>query len=180
MSRLDYKHGKFTADFETNRVFQAMEGWRKSYGDVLRYYRFNQGASQMDPVYDEAVGAGRVYYPPIALPCQHVTHVQGENEYGEYGMYHNDTLTGFVSFAAFTGVGLTYSDIETGNYLDDRVEYDRKIFRVTQLITQGQIQQRDILVLLRATQLKSDELCDDPTFAPWALGGPFDLSTGEN
>jgi hypothetical protein len=150
-----------------------MEGWRDSYGDVLRYYRFNQSASQMDPVYDEAVGTGRVYYPPIALPCQHVT-------YGEYGMYHNDTLTGFISFAAFTGVGLTYADIETGNYLDDRVEYDRKIFRITQLITQGQIQQRDILVLLRATQLKSDALVDDPTFAPWALGGPFDLSTGEN
>lgn len=178
MSRLDFKHGRFNSDYETNRVFEAMEGWRKSYGDVLRYFRLNLGASQTDPVYDEAVGAGRQYYPPLAVPCQHVTHVQGENEYGEYGMYYNDTLTGYVSFSAFTGVGLTYADIATGNYLNDRVLYDRKIFRVVQLITQGQIQQRDIIILLRATQLKPDELIDDPQFANWSLGGPNDL-TGE-
>lgn len=180
MSRLDFKHGRFNSDFETNRVFVAMEGWRKSYGDVLRYYRYDGIASEKDPVYDEAVGVGRVYNSPIAVPCQHITHVQGENEYGEYGMYHNDTLTAFISFAAFTGVGLTYADIETGNYLDDRVEYDRKIFRVAQIQTRGQIQQRDILVMLRATQLKADELVDDPTFANWSLGGPFDLTTGED
>ena len=176
MSRLDYKHGRFNSDFETNRIFTAMEGWRRSYGDVLRYYRYNSALSQIDPVYDEAVGSGRVYNPPLSVPCQHVSHVQGANEYGEYGMYYNDTLTGYVSFAAFTGVGLTYSDIETGNYLDDRVLYDRKVFRVVQLITQGQIQQRDILVLLQASQLKPDELVDDPEFANWSLGGPFDLA----
>jgi hypothetical protein len=179
MSRLDYKHGRFNSDFETDRIFSAMEGWRRSYGDVVRYYRYNAAGSQMDPVYDEAVGSGRAYYPPIAVPCQHVTHVQGENEYGEYGMYYNDTLTGYVSFQAFIGVGLTYADIETGNYLDDRVLYDRKIFRVTQLITQGQIQQRDIIVLLRASQMKPDELVDDPTFANWSQGGPLDISGEE-
>ena len=155
-----------------------MEGWRKSFGDVLRYYRYDSSASQMDPVYDEAVGAGRQYFPPLAVPCQHVTHLMGENEYGEYGMYYNDSLTGYISFSAFTGVGLTYADIETGNYLDDRVVYDRKVFRVTQLLIQGQIQQRDIIILLRASQMKPDELVDDPEFANWSQGGPLDL-TGE-
>lgn len=178
MSRLDFKKGRFNADFETNRIFTAMEGWRHSFGDVLRYYRYNSSASVMDPVYDEASGTGRAYFAPIALPAQHVIHVQGANEYGEYGMYYNDTLTSFISFAAFTGVGLKYADIETGNYLDDRVLYDRKVFRVTQLITQGQIQQRDILVLLRASQMKPDELVDDPEFANWSQGGANDL-TGE-
>lgn len=175
MSRLDFKHGRFNSDFETNRIFTAMEGWRRSYGDVLRYYRFNAAASQMDPVYDEASGTGRVYYAPIAVPAQHVSHVQGANEYGQTGMYYNDTLTGYISFAAFTGVGLRYADIETGNYLDDRVLYDRKIFRIVQLIDQGQIQQRDILLLLQAQQMKPDELVDDPEFAAWSLGGPNDI-----
>ncbi len=179
MSRLDFKHGRFNSDFETNRIFTAMEGWRRSYGDVLRYYRYDSAASQMDPVYDEAVGVGRQYLAPIAVPAQHVTHVQGANEYCQTGMYYNDTLTGYVSFAAFTGVGLSYSDIETGNYLDDRVVYDRKIFRVVQLITQGQIQQRDILIMLQAQQLKPDELVDDPEFANWSLGGANDIQGTE-
>lgn len=178
MSRLDYKRGRFNSDFETNRIFKAMEGWRKSYGDVLRYYRFDEAASEIDPVYDEAIGVGRQYYPAITVPCQHVTHVQGENEYGEYGMYYNDSLTGYISFSSFTGVGLAYADIETGNYLDDRVVYDRKVFRVVQLITQGQIQQRDIIILLKAVQMKPDELVDDPEFWWYSQGGPNDL-TGE-
>jgi hypothetical protein len=175
MSRIDYKRGRWNADSETNTIFRAMEGWRNGYGDVLRYYRLNLAASQMDPVYDEAVGSGRQYYAPIAVPCQHITHMQGENEYGQYGMYYNDTLTAFISFQTFTGVGLTYADIETGNYLNDRVLYDRKIFRVTQIMTRGQIQQRDIVVVLTGQQLKPDELTDDPEFAQWSLGGPNDL-----
>lgn len=179
MSKLDYKgNGRFNSDYETNRIFTAMEGWRKSFGDVLRYYRYDSSNSQMDPVYDEAVGNGRAYLAPIAVPCQHVTHVPGENEYGEYGMYHNDSLSAYISFSAFTGVGLTYADIENGTYLDDRVLYDRKIFRVTQLLVQGQIQQRDIIIMLRGSQMKPDELVDDPMFADWSQGGPNDV-TGE-
>jgi hypothetical protein len=155
-----------------------MQGWRKSYGDVIRYYRLNLAASQMDTVYDEAVGAGRQYFAPISVPAQHVIHIPGQNEYGEYGMYYNDTLTAFVSFQAFIGVGMTYADIETGNYLDDRVLYDRKIFRVVQIVNKGQIQQRDIIVTVNCQQMKPDELVDDPEFARWSLGGPNDL-TGE-
>jgi hypothetical protein len=176
VARLDYKRGTFNADSETNQIFRGLEGWRRGYGDVLRYYRLNLPASQMDTVYDEAVGTGREYLAPITVPCQHIVHVQGENEYGQYGMYHNDALTAFISFNAFTGVGLTYSDIETGSYLNDRVLYDRKVFRVAQIVTRGQIQQRDIVVVLTAQQLKPDELIDDPQFAQWSLGGTNDLS----
>jgi hypothetical protein len=152
-----------------------MEGWRDTTGDFLRYFKYDSSASEMDPVYDEATGTGRAYFAPIVVPCQHVIHVEGENEYGEYGMYYNDSLSATISFAAFTGVGLRMADIETGNYLDDRVLYDRKIFRVVQLLVRGQIQQRDIIIALQATQLKPDELVDDTVFAEWSLGGPNDL-----
>lgn len=176
MSRLDFKHSlRFNSDTETNRIFKAMEGWRRSYGDVLRYYKFNAAASQMDPVYDEAVGAGRQYYPPVSVPCQHVIHPQGENEYGEYGMYYNDQMIATISFAAFTGVGFTYADIATGTYLNDRVLYDRKVFRVVRLLTKGQIQQRDVIIEMTCSQMKPDELVDDPEFAEWSLGGPNDV-----
>lgn len=176
MSRLDFKKGRFSSDFETDQVFEAMEGWQSSYGDTIRYYRFEAAASQMDPVYDEAVGVGRVYKPFITVPCQHVIHLPGANEYGEYGMYYNDTLAATISFQAFTGVGLVLADIENGNYLDDRVLYDRKIFRVVQLNIRGQIQQRDIIVAMQAQQMKPDELVDDPEFAEWSQGGPNDVS----
>lgn len=152
-----------------------MEGWRDTTGDFIRYYKYNEAGSEMDPVYDEATGTGRAYFAPLVVPCQHVIHVDGENEYGEYGMYYNDSLAATISFAAFTGVGLRLADIDNGTYLDDRVLYDRKIFRVTQLLVRGQIQQRDIIIALQGSQMKPDELVDDTVFAEWSLGGPDDI-----
>ena len=175
MVRLDWKRGRFSSDVETKKILDGMEGWQNHYGDQLRYYRYDEDASEMDPVYDEAIGVGRQYKPYVVVPCQHVTHVQGANEYGEYGMYYNDELSAIISFRAFTGTGLTLADIETGSYLDDRVLYDRKVFRVVQLIVRGQIQQRDIIISMQASQVKPDELVDDPEFSTWSLGGPNDI-----
>lgn len=172
MARLDYKRSpRFNSDWATDRIFHAMEGWRATSGDFLWYWRYSEGTSQMDPVYDEATGVGRQYTGPINVPCQHVTHVPGANEYGEYGMYYNDSIDAVISFDTFTSVGMTMADIENGNYLDDRVLYKRKIYRVVTLAARGQIQQRSIIVSLSGSEMKPDELVDDPQFQIWNQGG---------
>lgn len=151
-----------------------MKGWQSSFGDWMGYYRWNPELTIMDPVYDEAVGDGLIYYPALNLPCMHVTHVEGGNEYGEYGFYYNDDLDAIIPFDQFIQCGMSLADIATGNYLKDRVFYDRKLFRVTNLSIRGQIQERDIVIALTATQLKPDELVNDVMFAEWSLGGPND------
>jgi hypothetical protein len=177
MSKLDWKRGKFNSDFETSKVLVGLEGWRTVYGDTLQYYRFDADNSVTDPIYDEASATGgRAYLPVINLPVLHVIHVDGENEYGQYGLYYNDTLDATISFAAFTGAGMRLSDIENGLYLNDRVVYDRKVFRVYQLLIRGQIQQRDIIIALHGTQMKPDELIDDPQFAQYSQDGPNDFT----
>src|ERR1017187_590110 len=131
MARLDRKRGSpFGSDAETNRVFSGMEGWRDVYGDWLNYFRYNPALTQIDPIYDEAIGQGRVYFPPIRVPCLHVTHVQGANEYGDIGFYNNDSLSMTASFDQFSSVGMQWSDIETTNYLKDRIVYNRQVYRV--------------------------------------------------
>jgi hypothetical protein len=171
------REGGLIPTFETVKIFSGLEGWRTVYGDILMYYKFNPSASVTDPVYDEASETGgRAYYPPLSVPCLHVVHIDGENEYGEYGLYYNDSLDATISFMAFTGVGLRMADIENGTYLDDRVLYDRKVFRITQLLVRGQIQQRDIIIALHGQQMKPDELVDDPVFANWSEGGPQDFT----
>jgi hypothetical protein len=103
-----------------------------------------------------------------------VNHIEGQNENGQNGFYYNDDLDASIAFDSFISVGMSMADIMTGNYLKDRVYYDRKIFRVTQLSVLGQIQQRDIMVGLSATQMKPDELVNDVQFANWAQGGSND------
>lgn len=165
---MDMKNiGHFNTDAETERIFQGMSGWQGGMGDWLDYYRLDQENSQWDDVFEEAIGAGRVYKAPVRLPCQHVDHAEGGNENSENGFYQNDDLVAIVSFKTFTQAGFELVDINTGNYLRDRVVYDQKVFRVFKLAIEGQVQQRDTIVQLMATQLKADELVDDPMFAQW-------------
>ena len=172
MTKIDWKRSqRFNPDSETDKILAAMEGWQSSFGDQLAYYKYNDALTETDPVYDEAVGNGLMFDPPVMLPCMHVDHIEGANENAEYGFYYNDDLGAAIPFDKFIQVGLSLADIATGNYLKDRIVYDRKPFRVTQLSIRGQIQQRDIIIGLSATQLKPDELVNDVQFSQWSLGG---------
>lgn len=180
MARIDWKHSqRFNADSLTDKIFGALRGWQSTYGDWVVYYRFNAAATQIDDVYDEAVGQGEQWLSPVRVPCIHVNHIEGANENGDTGFYYNDDLDAAIPFDLFTQAGMTMADIQTGNYIKDRVLYDRKIFRVKTLSILGQIQQRDIIVGLDATQCKPDELVNDTQFAQWSLGGPNDIQGTE-
>jgi hypothetical protein len=164
---MDWKQGRFSTDNETDRMFKGMRGWRDVNGDWLNYWRYDQANTVVDPVYSETIG-GRKYLQPVRVPCLHVTHMEGANNGEPYGFYVNDDLDAIIAFDLFVQMGMTYADIDTQNYLKDRVVYDRKVFRVTQLAIRGQIQQRDTIVGLTATQCKADELVDDPQFKQWS------------
>lgn len=161
-------NGRWTADVETDQIYMAERGWRDVSGDWVDYYRFNADATQVDPVYDEATGEGRLYYPRIRIPVLHVTLIPGENENTDMGFYYNDTLSIICAFDQFTRVGLDYADILMGDFLKDRIYYNQKVFRVLSMTPRGKIQERPIMVGLECTQLKPDELIDDTMFMPWS------------
>jgi hypothetical protein len=168
MGRMDWKQGRFSADQETDRIFKGLRGFRDVNGDWLSYYRYDPVATQIDPIYGEAVGQGRMYKPPVRMPCLHVSHLRGANENGTAGFYTSDDLDATIAFDLFLQMGMSYADIDTQNYLKDRAVYDTKVFRVTNIAIRGQIQERDIIVGVTAMQCKPDELVDDATFSQWS------------
>ena len=178
MSRLDYKRGRFNPDLETDRIFQAMAGWQEVDGDYIDWYHFDPVNSEIDEVYDEPAGAGLFYYPPVRVEALHVMHQEGGNENSENGFYYNDTATAIVAFDKFTKAGFDAADVNTGNYLKDRILYDRKIFNVSQISIRGQMQKRDVIVAVTFTQCKPDELVNDTQFANWAPDGLYTLQGG--
>lgn len=149
-------------------MLKGMRGWRDVNGDWLNYYRYDAASTLVDPVYGESLGSGRKYLAPVRVPCLHVTHMEGANDNAAYGFYSNDDLDATIAFDLFIQMGMTYADIETQLYLKDRVLYERKVFRITQLAIRGQIQRRDVVVGLTATQCQPDELVDDAQFAQWS------------
>ena len=179
MARVDTKRGRFNNDQATDSILHAMRGYAENNGDWLSYFRFSPQATIMDAVYDEAISGGLQYAPAVRIQCLHVVHVEGGNEDSELGFYYNDDLDATIAFDLFLQAGMSMADIQTGNYLKDRVLYDRKLFAVKQLAVQGQVQQRDIVIGLSATQIKPDELVNDTLFAAWSLGGPNDIQGTE-
>lgn len=168
MARLDWKHGRFSAAYETNEIDAALYGYQHNFGDNVDYYRFIRSESRMNDIYDEGDQVGKVFADPIKLPVLHVTHQEGPNEDEDTGFYNNDDITVTASFSQVSRTGLTLVDVETQSYLKDRLVYDRKPFRITSINVLGQLQQRDIIVGIEATQLRGDELVNDLQFAKWS------------
>jgi len=183
MGRLDWKRGRFDSDFETAEIHRGLRGHQASQvGDQVDYYRFDFANSQMDDLYDEGAGLGKVYHPPVVLPCLHVTHDEGDNQDTDTGFYFNDNLYITAAFDQVYRTGLTLMDIEHQRFLKDRLVYDGRVFRVTQIHILGQIQTRDIVVSIEATQVKPDEMVNDPQFGAYTAGidSPITPGTGEN
>lgn len=168
MSRLDWKNGRFMADVETDKIYTAMRGWRDVSGDWIDYYRFNEAATIVDDIYDEATGSGRVYFPAVRIPVLHVTITPGDNQNSDTGFYFNDTLNIICVFDQFVRTGMDYADVLQGNFLKDRVYYNQKVFRTLSMVPRGKIQERPTMVEIDCTQLKPDELIDDTQFMPWS------------
>jgi hypothetical protein len=170
MGRVDFKRGRFTMGAETRSIMAGLRGYQSIAGDYLQYWRFDHEDSVEDPVYEEGTGTGKKYFGPMTVPALHVIHTQGDNQAGSsQGFYTNDTLSATVSFQQFSRTGLQRADIRTNNYLRDRVVYDEKVFRLVQIMALGQIERQDLILAMSATQVKADELVDDPQFAAYAV-----------
>lgn len=169
MGRIGWKGGRFSVDWETSEIYKGLRDWQRWTGDSVYYYRFAYDQSSVDPVYGEADSAnGRVYFGPNLIPALHVIHFEGDNDNTLEGFYYNDRAHVTLSFDQLKRTGLDRMDLNTQNYLKDRFVYDTKVFRVTSVQILGQIQQKDIIVAIDATQVKPDEMVNDLQFAQYA------------
>lgn len=167
-NRLGRKQGRFSVDFEINEINAGLRGQQQAFGDEVDYWRFESERSTVNDIYDEGAGGGKVFNGPIRLPVLSAVHLEGTNQNLDTGFYANDELHVTLTFDAFSRTGMVASDLRPGDYLRDRITYDNVVFRVTKVEILGQIQRRDIIVTIEATQVKGDELVDDPQFAHWS------------
>ncbi len=172
MARLDWKHGRFSETYEVNEIHGALSGHQHNFGDYVEWYRFLAEDSATHDIYDEGTGVGRIYADPIRIPVIHATHQESPVDNRPEGWYFNDVLHVTASFSQLVRSGLPRLDLETPTYLKDRLVYDGRVFRITDISVVGQIKQRDIIVGIDATQVKPDEMANDSQFERWADMGP--------
>lgn len=168
MGRLDWEAGRFTVDAESKEIADAMRGWQSAYGDTVEYYRYWMEETEVNDIWDEASGQGRVWHTPDEIEVLHATHVEGQAETREQGLYYNDTLYATASFDQLRKLGMTEMDLQAQTYLRDRIVYDYRVFQVTRIQVMGQIQRRDLVVSIEGTQVKPDEMMNDRGFEKYA------------
>lgn len=168
MGRLDYGSGRFDADFEVNEIDRALRGWATEFGDHVFYYRYWGEEAQVHDIWDEATANGRMWHPAHEIEVLHATHIEGGNEDRAQGQYYNDNLYVTASFDQLRRLGMTELDLQHQSYLNDRIVYDYRVFRVTRLQVMGQIQRRDVIVSIEGTQVKPDEMLNDTGFEAFA------------
>lgn len=168
MGRMDYKRGRFSVDYETNSIRNGLVGWQRNVGDTILYYRYDGPNSYIHPVYDEPIETGLAWKAPINMPVIHVVHFENERDIQAEGEYSNDTATVTAAYEMLRRAGLSHLDVSTLNYLNDRFIYDDKVFKVLQISVLGQINARDVIASIEATQVKPDELVASTVFAKYA------------
>ncbi|WPH58275.1 hypothetical protein SEA_LUCKYSOCKE_83 [Streptomyces phage LuckySocke] len=168
MSRIGWGAGRFNVDFETQEIYKGLRDWQRQTGDQAEYFRFAYEQSGKDPVYGEATGQGRVFFGPLLIPALHVVHTESAVEEMPEGFTYHDRIHVTCSYDMLKRVGLSKMDIQTQNYLKDRVVYDNKVFRVYNVQILGQIQQKDIIVTFDGVQLKPEDMVNDSQFAQYS------------
>lgn len=164
MARPDWARSRFDAEYEATSIMEGIRGYQAEFGDLFVYYRFWPEKSQKHDVWNEAAGSGKVYHSPETLPALHVTHVEGAEQSRDEGFYVVDSLYVTCSFDQLRRIGMDKMDLSTHAYLRDRMVYDGKVFRVDNISVTGQIRERDIMVSIEGTQVKPDEMLNDPQF----------------
>lgn len=169
MSRVDWKKGRFDTRYEVGQIENSLRAYQGSQiEDSVEYFRFLQAESTMDDIFDEGIGQGLVFRPSVNLPVLHVTHNEGGSTNADTGFYFNDEISVTTSFDLFSRTGMTAADVAHQRFLKDRILYDDLIFRVTSIQILGQVNKRDTIVSIEGTQVKPDELANDPQFAAFA------------
>ena len=169
VGRADWKRGRWSAEVETQEIAEGIRAYQPGFGDQVLYFRYDYSRSVEHPVYDEAMSAGRVFKGPVEVQVVHVVHSFGGDTLEEAGFYTNDALEVTCGFRQLSRAGLTHADLRNARYLRDRIAYDGKLFRVLEMSIEGQIVRSDVIVSIKAVQLKSDEIADDPSFAQYAV-----------
>ncbi|WP_063728983.1 hypothetical protein [Streptomyces sp. RTd22] len=167
MSRADWKRGRFSATEESERIDRGLRAWQRHAGDVIAYWRYSHTRSVSHDIYDEGDEGGLAYDGPWAVPVLHATHTEMGDQEGDRGFYTVDTLEVSAAFAQIQKIGITQADIHNDWYLRDRIAYDGRLFRITQMSILGQIRRQDVLVSITAVEVKPDELTADAVFAQY-------------
>lgn len=158
----------FDIRYEQDSIDQGLAQQQGETGTTVPWFVFDKTNSHPDPVYGEG---GRAWKPPRPIPVYSVTRTEGgRDDGGGEGMYPVDSLTLWISYGQALAAGLLPTVDETHDHLKDRFLFDNEIWAPSEIVSRNWLGGggRRAMVVVTATQVRDDEMDDEPDFKQWA------------
>ena len=173
MSRPYTPGGRFTSDWETNEINDAIyKDLREPAGTTVQWYVWNKDGSSIDPIYDVGAvdGVGRQWYDPVEIPVVRAVIKQGQTNLVQEGFYNADRI--HLTVERDVMMSLIPDLFDNPDPLNrDRFIWKGEVFRP--LISQeaGIVLNRFTILSFDAQQVMPEEMVNDPQFQEYASPG---------
>lgn len=157
---------RFDWAYEVDSIWEGMANdLQEPVGPTVPWYVYSSADTQVDPIYDVgSYTAGRFWKPPLYLPVLSAIRSEGQRQTDERGEYIVDSLRLIVAVDAARRAGLTDVVMRPDQHTVDRVVYQSLVFSSVQVRVRGLVKADYAVVGIDMTQVKMEELVNDPQF----------------
>lgn len=157
--------GRFNPHSELSKIAHGLEeDLQKPLAQTVKWYRFVPDSTRIDPVYDVGdYDGGRTWSEPIDVGVIRASMEQGPQYHNDRGFYTVDSLYFVVNYDEVKRrlpTLLTSPD----SALLDRIGFRGSLFTPTLINPRALLYDRIASVVVQATQVKPEELVNDPQF----------------
>ena len=157
--------GRFGLLNEMQRISAGIEeDLQKPLAQSVRWYRYAADSTRIDPVYDVGdYDGGRTWQDPIEVGVLRASIEQGPQYHNDRGFYTVDTLYLVLNYQE---AKRRLSDVlkAPDSSLLDRIEFRGSLFVPTLINPRALLFGRVATIIVQATQVKPEELVNDPQF----------------
>jgi len=148
---------------DINRAFKRYHEYDTE-GVVIPWYHFDSVSSQRDDIYDEgnSTQSRRWYLPPPLVPILFIDKMEGGQEVNDTGLYSVDKYHLSVGKQALLNCGINADRVQ--QLLNDRFVFEGHVFAIDDAQQMGRLGYYETILGIRGTQIKNDELINDPDF----------------
>lgn len=156
---------RWSINYELDSISRGIEeDIQRVLDQHAKWYRFLADPSRIDPVYDVGdYDGGRVWSEPIKINLVQAVIQQGPQFHNDRGFYTVDNFSFAVNAKEFTDK-IPEVALSPDAFLRDRIEFMGNLFAPTTMFPRVHIGKRIVLLTVQATQVKSEELINDPQF----------------
>lgn len=162
----------FDPRYEQESIDSGITSRQQEIGVTVDWFIWDPQDTQISNLYDEDTSeGGRWWLGPYPIPVLQATRTEGSLEDAGEGGYTVDNVQLVLGYHQATAAGLVPPVDQTHSHLKDRFVWDGEVWNPSSIVARnllGGTANRRAVILVTATQVRDDEMVNDPQFQRFA------------